>query len=99
MCSKPIIFVLCLFAVLSLTGCKVDSDAASLFGSDGLFVSGGSSDGGSSVVAALTSGSGSSGGANPGHPGGPGHTPEPATIALLGSGLFAYALLRRRKRK
>ena len=26
------------------------------------------------------------------------HTPEPASIALLGSGLLAYALLRRRRK-
>ena len=30
---------------------------------------------------------------------GVGHTPEPATVALLGGGLAAYAFLKRKKKK
>jgi len=81
----------CLLAMALLSGC---GDSGS--GLSSLFNFGGSSDSDSFVSASLP-GDGSGDGS--GNSGGIGHMPEPATLGLLGSGLLAYALLRRKKKK
>ncbi len=90
--TKTLIIVLCIMTMTMLTGC---------FGGGG---GGGSASGGSSSggidVAGLPGGSigGDSILGGSGDSGIP-HNPEPATLALLGGGLAAYALLKHNKRK
>ena len=89
---RLIAFVGCLIVLLASTGCFGGGGGGSA--STGSYYAGGSSSGGGS---SYTGGSGSTGG-------GSGisifeHGPEPATLALLGSGLVAYALMMRNKRK
>jgi hypothetical protein len=57
----------------------------------------GSSGGGGGIVTALAGGGAGSGGSS--IPAGLPHNPEPATLALLGGGLAAYAFLRNRRNK
>lgn len=93
---KLTILTACLIALVFLTGCK---EGGSSFGSfsadDDSFVAGVPGDSGSGGGSSSSSGSGDSGG----DIAGVGHAPEPATLALLGSGLLTYALLRRKRRK
>ena len=85
--------VLGLMAIVLLAGCKGGADFSSLFDF------GGSSGNDDIVIANLPGGGGSDDGGSSDNPGGGLINPEPATLALLGSGLFAYALLRRRKKR
>jgi len=91
--SKLVLLAICMIVVPLLSGCLGDSGSSSSG-------SGGSSSGGDSTYA---SGYGSTGGST-GSIGGSTvgsavHNPEPATLALFGGGLIAYALSRRKKKK
>ena len=77
------ILIACLLTISLLAGCKESGSSAS-----------GSFDSGSSSFVSGSGGLGSSGGSVP-----VGHMPEPATVALLGSGLLAYAFIRRKMKK
>lgn len=99
---KFYVLVSCLVSMLCLVGCnKGDGsfDWGNLFGSgsysgtEGAGLSGGGEDG------AGSDGADSDGGDNSSDAVGLAHHPEPATLGLLGSGLFAYAFLKRRKKK
>lgn len=91
------VLTLCLMAMVLLAGCKGGggSSFSSFFG--------GSSADDPIILSDLPGGGDTPGGGDDGggddDGGGLSHQPEPATIALLGSGLLAYALLRRKKRK
>ncbi|MDB4349544.1 PEP-CTERM sorting domain-containing protein [Omnitrophica bacterium] len=76
--------VLCMVSVFALAGCKGGGGGGGSYAGGGSSIGGDTSTGTTSTV----------GGTLP-----TAHQPEPATIALLGGGLAAYALLRRRKRK
>lgn len=83
---KLAIWTTCLIATIFLAGCKGSgSGSAGISGGDGIYIAS-LSDDGSSV----------DDGSNDGNP--IAHNPEPATLALLGSGLFAYAFLRKKKK-
>ena len=86
--KKLIVVALGIFALTLLAGCSGSGGGLSWLGSTGetIFAGGG--------------GSGSDGG-NDGGGGSSalGHSPEPATIALMGGGLAVLAFLSRRKRK
>ena len=88
--DRLMILATCIIAMIFLAGCKGPGGSAGIFGTGGS----GSSD--SDDVPVVVSG-GSYEPVPPVVDGG--HLPEPATMALLGSGLFAYALLRRKKKK
>jgi len=97
---KPIKFVLlavCLTAVFALTGCKLSGGGSNSGGSS----YDGSNSAGSGPVFPSSDGSGGTGvlGGGAGGSGAGSHTPEPATIALVGSGLLGYALLRRKRKR
>lgn len=86
----------CIVALALLAGCK-QSGSAGNAGKPETYVD---SDTGSIIVSPSggdAQGSGDGGFGNPMT--GIMHTPEPATIALLGGGILAYALLRIKKRK
>lgn len=82
---RAALLAMCLISMLMLVGCQYDETN---FNTDGGTVSG---DGSGTSGNGTTDGSGN--GINTGH------SPEPATLGLIGTGLFAYALLRRRKRR
>lgn len=90
--SKLAVLAVCIMAMVILAGCgSAGSSGLSLFGS-------------SSVEDNLVGGDLAAGGGNNPASGGTvvgagTHMPEPATVALLGSGLLAYALLRRKRRR
>ena len=95
--STLTVLAACLIAMMFLAGCKGGgSSFGSFFGGDDIIVSGLPGDDGSGDPGSGDPGSGDPGS---GDDGGTTHYPEPATIALLGSGLFAYAMYRRKKRK
>lgn len=90
--DKLLILPICLIAmVLLLAGCRGGESGSSFLGfGDGLV--------GDGLAGGLAGGSDNAG--NLGNAGsGSTETPEPATMALLGSGLFAYALFRRKRKK
>lgn len=87
------ILVSCLVAMTCLCGCKKGDgtfNLGSLFGSGS---SSGTGSAGNGEEGAASGGVDSNGDTI-----GLVHHPEPATLGLLGSGLFAYALLKKRKK-
>jgi hypothetical protein len=94
--TKLTALMACLLTMVFLAGCNEGSS-----GSAGLFDFnfGGSSGGDEIVVSSLPSGSSDSSSGSSEPASGPANQPEPATFALLGSGLLAYALFRRKKKK
>ncbi len=87
--SKLLVLAGCIVAAMLLTGCLKSGS--------------GSSSGSSSYTSGVSgdSGSGSGSGSGGGDLGGGGNVPlnpEPATIALVGTGLAAYMLMRRKKK-
>jgi len=86
--SNLLLLMVCAVALFALTGCLGGGGGSSSTGS------GGSGSGNGSTYAGSFS---SSGGSATG--GSAVHNPEPATLALFGSGLIAYALSRRKKKK
>ena len=84
---KIAIFVVCVFAVAFLVGCGSPDNIARTALLDSLD---------SPDVADPGNDNGSSdGNGGEGDNGSPPHSPEPMTMALLGGGLVAYALLKR----
>lgn len=101
MSTKITVLVSCLVATLVLAGCNGGGggESASLFGGG----SGGSSSGDNIVASLFGGGGGSStplgGGSDPIVVSGGVSNPEPATLGLFGSGLFAYAFFKRKMKK
>ena len=81
--KKIMLALSCVLIVFALTSCKN---------------SGGGSTGASNAAGANFADAGDIPG-DDGPIGGGGHSPEPATLAMIGSGLTALYFLRRRKRK
>jgi len=89
-------FLAILIVTLVTAGCS-GSESNSLFSA----LAGGSSGSGSSGSSSALAGGSGSGSAGSGSPGGAvlPHSPEPSTVALLATGLAAFALAALRKRK
>jgi len=87
--NKLLLITCCVATMLSLSGCFGGGDGSGAGSGGGFNVAGlpggGDHFGGDSIL----------GGGMDSIP----HNPEPATVALLGGGLAAYALLRRKKKK
>lgn len=87
--SKLALLSVCVVALFALTGCFGGGGGSSASGSS--YGSGSSYAGGSGSTSSGSSG-GSTTSALPSNP-------EPATLALLGSGLAAYALMMRKRKR